>query len=73
MLGICAGLMGPKSENVEKVLVFKAFFEGLREPRAFSENERPGAGAGLGVTLVSLWGYFGITLGSLGSLCVYES
>ena len=28
VMGICAGLVGPKSENVEKVLVFKAFLNG---------------------------------------------
>ena len=28
VMGICAGLVGPKSENVEKVLVFKAFLKG---------------------------------------------
>ena len=33
VMGICAGLVGPKSENVEKVLVFKVFFEGSRRPR----------------------------------------
>ena len=26
-MGIWAGLMGPKNENVEKVSVFKAFFK----------------------------------------------
>ena len=26
-MGMCAGLVGPKSENVEKVLVFKAFLK----------------------------------------------
>ena len=30
MMGIYAGLVGPKSENVEKVLVFKAFLKGPR-------------------------------------------
>ena len=30
VMGICAGLVGPKSENVEKVLVFKAFLKGQR-------------------------------------------
>ena len=30
MMGICAGLVGPKSENVENVLVFKAFLKGSR-------------------------------------------
>ena len=28
VMGICAGLVKPKSENVEKVLVFKAFLQG---------------------------------------------
>ena len=28
VMGICAGLVEPKSENVEKVLVFKAFLKG---------------------------------------------
>ena len=40
VMGICAGLVGPKSENVQKVLVFKAFFEGSREPRAIQDCER---------------------------------
>ena len=30
--GICAGLLGPKSGNVENVLVFKAFLKGSKEP-----------------------------------------
>ena len=34
VMGICAGLLGPKSGNVEKVLVFKAFLKGSRKPRA---------------------------------------
>ena len=29
VMGICASLVGPKSENVEKVLVFKSIFEGV--------------------------------------------
>ena len=32
VMGICAGLLGPKSGNVEKVLVFKAFLKGSKEP-----------------------------------------
>ena len=28
VMGICAGLVKPKSENVEKVLVFKVFLQG---------------------------------------------
>ena len=35
VMGIYAGLAGPKSENVEKVLVFKAFLKGSKEPRRF--------------------------------------
>ena len=46
VMGICAGLVGPKSENVEKVLVFKAFLKGSRRARAIQENEQPG-GPGL--------------------------
>ena len=38
VMGICAGLVEPKSENVEKVWVFKAFLNGQRC------DEDPGAG-----------------------------
>ena len=30
VMGICGGLVGPKSGNVENVLVFNAFFEGVK-------------------------------------------
>ena len=56
VMGICAGLVGPKSENVEKVLVFKAFLKGSKEPRVIwsrlqrSEPDR-------------LWGHFGASFG----------
>ena len=30
VMGICAGLVGPKSENVEKVFVFIAFLKASR-------------------------------------------
>ena len=30
VMGICGSLVGPKSGNVEKVLVFKAFLKGQR-------------------------------------------
>ena len=33
VMGICAGLVKPKSENVEKALVFKAFLKGSRRVR----------------------------------------
>ena len=32
VMGICAGLVGPKTENLKNVLVFKAFLKGSREP-----------------------------------------
>ena len=41
VMGICGGMVGPKSENVEKVLVFKAFFEGSRAPRVRQDREQP--------------------------------
>ena len=41
IMGIFGGLMGPKSENVEKVLVLKAFLKGSRVARGDSENEQP--------------------------------
>ena len=40
VMGIWGGLVGPKSGNVEKVLVFKAFFEGSRGARRRHEDER---------------------------------
>ena len=52
MMGIYAGLVTPKSENVEKVLVFKAFLKGSRGPRVIqpserlAEPDRPGGGRG---------------------------
>ena len=40
--GICAGLVGPKSENIKKALVLLLLFEGSRVPRGSSEKKRPG-------------------------------
>ena len=46
VMGICGSLVGPKSGNVEKVLVFKAFLKGqgshgnARESLQPSEPER---------------------------------
>ena len=48
VMGICAGLVGPKSENVEKVLVFKAFLEGSRGPRVCQACEPHSEPRGLG-------------------------
>ena len=51
MTRIGAGLMGPKSENVEKVLVFKAFLKGQDGPEyANAANDGP-RNSGFGVAL----------------------
>ena len=41
LMPMCAGLVGPKSENVEKPVVLLLFVGGSRWPGAFSENEKP--------------------------------
>ena len=38
VLGMYAGLVGPKSENVEKVLVVKAFLKGGRIQRPYGKS-----------------------------------
>ena len=42
VMGICGGLVGPKSGNVEKALVLLLLFEGSRVPRGSSEKKQPG-------------------------------
>ena len=37
MMHICGGLVGPKTENVEKPQVLPLLFEGSRERKAFQE------------------------------------
>ena len=53
MTHIGAGLMGPKSENVEKVLVFKAFLKGQDGPEyanaANNGARNRGFGGALGI------------------------
>ena len=41
MMHICGGLVGPKTENVEKPMVLPLLFEGSGLPREDSENEQP--------------------------------
>ena len=63
--------MGPKSGNVEKVLVFKAFLNGQRGDEYSREVLQPSGRSGFGVILGSLWrhfGVFGIILGVRGLL-----
>ena len=67
VMGICGSLVGPKSGNVEKVLVFKAFLNGQRGDEHSKEVLRPSGRTGFEVILGSLWCHFGVTLGSLGS------
>ena len=71
VMGTCAGLVGPKSENIKKVLVFKAFVKGSRVPRVDSENEQGSGPDRPGGVLGSFWGYFGVTLGSFWGLWGY--
>ena len=40
VMGICGGLMEPKSENVEKVLVLPLLFEGSKGGRAFQDCDQ---------------------------------
>ena len=40
LMPMCAGLVGPKSENVEKVVVFKPFLRGPRRARVIQDSEQ---------------------------------
>ena len=51
VMGIWGGLVGPKSGNVEKVLVFKAFLKGQRcdeDPGAGFQGSEPDRWEGVG-------------------------
>ena len=71
MTHIGAGLMGPKSENVEKVLVFKAFLKGQKSPEGPTVPKTLRAGALSGHFGIAFWymrvilDHFGITSGPL--------
>ena len=52
--------MGPKSGNVEKVMVFKAFLNGQRGDEYSREVLGLSERSGFGVILGSLWGHFGV-------------
>ena len=56
VMGIYAGLVGPKSENVEKVLVFKSSLKGSRGARGGHRNEQLSGPGHFVVTLGSLFG-----------------
>ena len=48
VMGICGGLVGPKSENVGFSLVLPLLFEGSKAAGARQPNERPGERRRLG-------------------------
>ena len=63
--------MGPKSGNIEKVLVFKPFLNGQRGDEYSREVLQSSGRSGFGVILGSHWrhfGVFGIILGVRGLL-----
>ena len=64
VMGICASLVGPKSENVEKVLVFKAFLKGQGSPEYPRCAKNPPSRS----TFWSLWGRFLVYEGDFGLL-----
>ena len=54
MMHICSGLVGPKSGNVEKVLFFYRFFEGVKAAKSIlrkrtAEREEGGLGSKSGL------------------------
>ena len=51
MTHVGAGLMGPKSENVEKVFVFKTFLKGQDGPGYASAANSGARNSGFGVAL----------------------
>ncbi len=67
VMGICGGMVGPKSRNVEKVLVLKALFKGQTGHDYSREKLQASGRSGFGIILGSLWGHFGVILESLGS------
>ena len=64
VMGICASLVGPKTENVEKVLVFNAFLKGQRSPEYPRCAKNPPSRS----TFWSLWDRFLVYEGDFGSL-----
>ena len=52
---ICAGLVGPKSENVEKPLVFVFFLKGQGRPDESRKTNKPAATTHREVEKVDFW------------------
>ena len=60
MMHICSGLVGPKSGNVEKVLVFKAFLkDSMVQNTPHASSADLAKGSGLSLFEVSNLEYFG--------------
>ena len=70
MMGIYAGLVGPKSENVEKVLVFKRFLKGQGSHGDAKESLQPSEPEYFGALLGSLLDTLGSLLHDLGYMRV---
>ena len=56
VMGICGSLVGPKSGNVEKVVVFKAFLS-CQEGREYAKPANNRAATGF---FGALWGHSGL-------------
>ena len=67
---MCAGLVGPKSENVEISLVLPLLFEGSKRPRAPQDREQLSEPDGFDIEQVDFWlKMFRVDLGKCAS-CV---
>ena len=55
LMPLCAGLVGPKSENVEISLVLPLLFEGSRGPRLRQDRERSSEPDGFDIEKVDFW------------------
>ena len=55
LMPLCAGLVGPKSENVEISLVLPLLFEGSRGPRVRQDREQPSEPDGFDIEKVDFW------------------
>ena len=55
LMPLCAGLVGPKSENVEIPLVLPLFFEGPSWQKDFRKTSRPPRSGGFDIEKVDFW------------------
>ena len=64
VMGICASLVVPKSENVEKVRIFNAFLKGSRSHETAKESLQPSEPE----HFLVIWGRFLVYESDFGSL-----